>query len=346
MHTASQQKSVVVTFGEIMLRLDCPPGQRLQRNELFRRFFGGAEANVSVLLSQLGMEARYITALPANDLGQAAIDSLRGFGVDTSYIHRSGERIGIYFTEHGNNIRASRVVYDRKNSSFASLTPGQLDWNKILDGAGYFFWTGISAALTQNAADACKEAIAAAQSKGLIIAADMNYRRTLWDYGKEPSAVMPELLSACDVITGDIDTIAVYFGIPEGTGLPGHEEKFRFCAGELKKKLPRMKTLAMTFRGTDEYNQQTYQGALMDNNAFYFSPAYSLPQVVDRIGSGDAFQAGLLYGLSNNMGAQDVINFGIACGAIKHSTEGDFAILSTNEANQFIKTGAVNRVIR
>jgi 2-dehydro-3-deoxygluconokinase len=357
MHTAEQQKVTVVTFGEIMLRLDCPPGQRLQRHEVFRRFFGGAEANVSVLLSQLGISTRYITALPANDLGQAAIDSVRSFGVDTSFIHRSGERIGIYFTEHGNNIRASRVIYDRKNSSFSALTPGMFDWNKIFQGAGYFFWTGISASLTQNAADACKEAILAAKASGLTIAADMNYRRTLWDYGKHPSEVMPELLSHCELITGDIDTIAVYFGIQESkhsagtTGSDGHvladdEQKFRYCAAELKKKLPDLKTLAMSFRGLDEYNQQTYRGALMKDDSFYFSASYSLPQVVDRIGSGDAFQAGLLYGLSNQMAGQDIINFGIACGAIKHSTEGDFAVLSKTEADQFIKTGAVNRVIR
>ena len=341
----TEKKNIkLVSFGEIMLRLDCPPGQRFQRNESFKSFFGGAEANVSVVLSQLGIDTRYVTALPANDLGQSAIDALRSFGVDTSFVHRSGERIGIYFTEHGNNIRASRVIYDRKNSSFATLTPGILNWNNIFEGAEYFFWTGISAALTQNAADTCKEAILAAKSKGLIIAVDMNYRRTLWDYGKHPSEVMPELLSHCETITGDIDTIEIYFGIKESKG--SSEEKFRFCAAELKKKLPVMKTLAMSFRGTDQYNQQTYSGALMKDNEFYFSPIYSLPQVVDRIGSGDAFQGGLLYGLIQKMPVQDIISFAIACGAIKHSTEGDFAILSKEEAERFIKNGAVNRVIR
>lgn len=338
------KENTIVTFGEIMLRLDCPPGQRFQRNTIFKRYYGGAEANVSVVLSQLGVNAKYVTALPANEIGQAAIDEMRAFGVDTSSIHRGGERVGIYFTEHGNNIRASRVIYDRKNSSFASLQKGVLDWQKIVENSSYFFWSGISAALTQNAADVCKEALLAAKSKGLIIAADMNYRRTLWDYGKQPSEVMPELLAHCDIITGDIDTITVYFGIPEGKGT--YEEKFRFCATELKKKLPAMKVFSMTFRGTDQYNQPAYSGALMIENEFYFSPSYSLPQTVDRIGSGDAFQGGLLYGIMKKMPGQDIINFAIACGAIKHSTEGDFAILSKEEAEEFVKSGAVNKVIR
>jgi 2-dehydro-3-deoxygluconokinase len=334
----------LVSFGEIMLRLDCPPQQRFYRNEYFKKIFGGAEANVSVLLSQLGIPVRYVTALPSNDIAQSAIDSLRSFGVDTSSVYRAGERMGIYFTEHGNNIRASKVIYDRKNSSFSQLRPGIIDWANLLNDTDYFFWSGISAALTQNATDVCKEALSAAKSKGLVIAGDMNYRRTLWDYGKHPSEVMPELLSYCEIITGDIDTIDVYFGIKEKSG--SNEEKFRYCAVELKKKLPAMNVLSMSFRGTDQYNQSTYTGALMINDEFYFSPVYSLPQVMDRIGSGDAFEGGLLYGLINKMHGQDIINFAIASGAIKHSIDGDFALLSKEEIEQFIKNGAVNKVIR
>ena len=339
-----KENIILVSFGEIMMRLDCPPGQRFQRNETFKRFFGGAESNASVLLSQLGISTRYVTALPANDLGQAVVYALRSFGVDTSFIHRSGDRVGIYFTEHGNNIRASRVIYDRKNSSFAALHAGTINWQQVFDGADYFYWSGISASLTQNAADVCSEAIAIAKSKGLKIAADMNYRRTLWDYGKHPSEVMPELLSHCEIITGDIDTIDVYFGIKEGKD--SNEDKFRFCASELKKKLPAMKVFTMSFRGTDQYNQSTYSGALMMGDEFFFSPVYSLPHIVDRIGSGDAFQGGLLYGLINKLSGQDIINFAIASGALKHSMEGDFAILSKPEIEGFIKNGAVNRVIR
>ena len=342
--TDKENIPALVSFGEIMMRLDCPPGQRFQRNESFTRFFGGAESNVSVVLSQLGVHTRYVTALPANDLGQAVIDALRSFGVDTSFIHRSGERVGIYFTEHGNNIRPSRVIYDRKNSSFATLQPGTINWQQVFIDSTYFFWSGISASLTQNAADACREALTIAKSNGLTISADMNYRRTLWDYGKHPSEVMPELLSYCEIITGDIDTIDVYFGIKEGKG--SNEDKFRFCAAELKKKLPAMKVFTMTFRGTDQYNQSTYNGALMIGDEYYFSPIFSLPQVVDRIGSGDAFQGGLLYSLIHKLPGQDIINFAIASGALKHSIEGDFAILSKEEVEQFIKSGAVNRVIR
>lgn len=344
MDTKEQNKITLVSFGEIMLRLDCPPGQRFQGNTTFKTFYGGAEANVSAVLSQLGIGTRYVTALPSNDLGQAAIDSMRRLGIDTSFIQRSGERIGIYFTEHGNNIRPSRVIYDRKYSSFASLIPGILDWNAMLQDAKYFFWSGISPALNQAAADTCREGILAAKAKGLTIAADMNYRRTLWDYGRKPAEVMPELLSHCEIITGDIDTINVYFGIPESGGTI--REKFQSCALALQKQLPAMKTLAMSFRGTDNFGRPTYSGTLMKNEEFFFSPTYSLPQIIDRIGSGDAFQAGLLYAIINNMPGQDIVNFGIACGAIKHSIEGDFALMSANEALQFITAGAENRVMR
>ncbi|MGC3970175.1 MAG: sugar kinase [Pirellulales bacterium] len=344
LYSMNSDSKTLVSFGEIMMRMDCTPGERFHRTESFRRFFGGAESNVAVVLSQLGINARYVTALPANDLGQAAIDAVRSFGVDTSFVHRGGERMGIYFTEHGNNIRASRVIYDRKYSSFASLVPGTLDWDRILEGASYFFWSGIAAALTQNAADVCREAILAARSKGLTVIADMNYRRTLWNYGKHPSEIMPELLSHCQFIGGDIDTIAVYFGIKEGAG--NYEDKFRFCTSELKKKLPAMQALTMSFRGTDQYNQPTYSGALWWQDQYYFSPSYSLPETIDRIGSGDAFEGGLLYALINELPGQDIINFAVACGAIKHSMEGDFCILSKEEVQQFIRDGAVNRVIR
>jgi 2-dehydro-3-deoxygluconokinase len=336
--------TLLVSFGEIMLRLDCPPEQRFYRNEYFKKIFGGAEANVSAVLSRLGLPVRYVTALPENDIAQSAIDSLRSCGVDTSHIYRTGERIGIYFTEHGNNIRSSKVIYDRKNSSFATLTPGVIDWEKALSGARYFLWSGISASLTQNAADVCKEAIDIARDKGLTIIADMNYRRTLWNYGKHPSEVMPGLLSRCDIITGDIDTIDVFFGIKEGQGTP--EDKFRYCAGALKKILPAMKVLSMSFRGSDQFKQATYSGALMINDTHFFSPVYSLPQIIDRIGSGDAYLGGLLYGLIHNLSGQDTINFAVATGALKHSIEGDFSFFSKEEIELFIKNGAVNRVIR
>ena len=328
-----------------MLRLDCPPGQRLQRTESLRSFYGGAEANVSVLLSQLGIPVRFVSALPENALGEAAIDRLKSFGTDTQFIHRLGERIGIYYTENGNSIRPSKVIYDRKYSAFAALTPGTIDWSSILDGAGWFHWTGISPGLTQNSSDVCEEVLQVAKKKGLIISADMNYRSTLWNYGRHPSEIMPELLSYCDVITGDVDTAETYFGIKTAKDLSA-ENKFIHCSKELIKLLPAVKVLAMSFRGANEAHQPTYQCAALINEEIVSTPVYTIPQTIDRIGSGDAFMGGLLYGLLQKQTAQQTINTAAACGVIKHSIEGDFTIVSKEEINKFIEIGPVNKIIR
>ena len=335
----------IITFGELMLRLESQPGQRLQHSNSFRSYFGGAEANVSVLLSQLGMNVCFVSALPDNPIGQSAINAVRSFGTDTKFVQRSGNRIGIYYTENGNSIRSSKVVYDRKHSSFASLVPGSIDWNKILENASWFHWTGISPALTQQSAELCLEALKAAKKKGLTISADMNYRSTLWDYGKHPSEIMPELLSYCDIITGDLDTVEIYFGIKIKSGL-SVEEKFRVCAESLSRNLPALKVLAMSFRGSSDSQLPTYQAAVSLNNEISFSPLYTIPQTIDRIGSGDAFMGGLIYGLLQKQSAQELINSATACAVLKHSIEGDFTIITKEDMEQFIKTGPVNRVIR
>ena len=340
-----KETNTIITFGELMLRLESQPGQRLTHSNSFRSYFGGAEANVSVLLSQLGMNVCFVSALPDNPIGQSAINALRSFGTDTQYVQRSGNRIGIYYTENGNSIRSSKVFYDRKHSSFASLGPGSIDWNKIFENASWFHWTGISPALTKQSAELCLEALKAAKKKGLTISADMNYRSTLWDYGKHPSEIMPELLSYSDIITGDLDTIEIYFGIKINSGLPV-EEKFRSCTESLLKNLPALKVFAMSFRGSNDSQLPTYQAAVSLNREIVFSPIYTIPQTIDRIGSGDAFMGGSIYGLLQKQSAQDLINSATACAILKHSIEGDFTIITKEEMEQFSKTGPVNRVIR
>ncbi|HVZ57621.1 MAG TPA: sugar kinase [Chitinophagaceae bacterium] len=345
MDNQSPSQPLVVAFGELMLRLACEDGRRFRDSPAFRRIFGGAEANVCVLLSQLGHRTRFVSALPANDLGQAALESLQQYGVDTSCVLRSGQRIGIYFTEDGNGIRPGRVIYDRKGASFSTLEPGQLDWDRALDGARFFYWTGISPALTASAAARCREALDAARARNLTIAVDMNYRSTLWDYGTPPAAVMPDLLGSATVVTGDVDTLGVYFGIQADRHLTP-EDQFRHCAEELSRRLPAMKVFAMSFRGWNPQQQSIYRGALLAEGNLHYSPVYSLPRVVDRIGSGDAFQAGLLDAVLRGRPAGETIHFATACGVLKHSMAGDFTLLSRAEIEQFMQHGPTSHVIR
>ena len=335
----------LVAFGEFMMRLNCPSGSRLVKTNSFDVFFGGAEATVCVLLSRLGINTSFVTALPPNDFGYAAIDQLRSNGVDTSSILLTGDKIGLYFTENGNSIRPGKVLYDRKQSSFANLSPGNIDWNTIFENAGWFHWSGISSAVSQSAAGVCLEALKAARQKGLTTSVDFNYRSTLWDYGKTPAEIMPTLLSYCDVVTADIDASEIYLGIKTNNEL-SVEDRFKNCAVALKEKLPAAKTIAMSFRGSDQLQQQTYRGALFQNNECFFTPVYTLPVIIDRLGSGDAFESGLIFSLMNDYAPQDSILFATACGALKHSIEGDFAYLTKEEINNFTNNGPSGRVIR
>jgi 2-dehydro-3-deoxygluconokinase len=335
----------IITFGELMMRLHVPNGKRIIQTNSFEIGYSGAEANVAVLLARLGLPVKFITRLPENDFADAALNSLESHRVDTSDIIRGGQRLGLYFTEDGNQLRPSRVVYDRKNSSFATIAPGMIDWKNIFKNAGWFHWSGISPAVSQSAADVCKEAIAAAKQAGIPVSADFNYRSTLWDYGKEPSGIMPLLLMDCDIVVGDIDTAKTYFGISiqDNRDIEKHFINF---AEELKKKLPSMESLAMSFRGKNELQQLTYSGALMKDGKYFFSKKYDIPQITDRLGTGDAFNAGLIFNFIHQTEGQSMIDFATACGVLKHSIAGDLALISRDEIEQFTKIGPRDRVIR
>ncbi len=263
-------KSTVVCFGELMMRLNAPLHQRFLQANSWEIFYGGSEANVSVLLSKLGTPAAFVTSLPENDLGQSALESIHKHGVDTSFILRTGDRLGLYFTETSNSLRPSKVIYDRKESSFAMLKPGMISWENIFDQAAWFHWSGISAAVSAGAAAVCLEALKAAKKAGLKISADLNYRSMLWKYGKHPSVVMPELLSYCDLITGDLDTAEIYFGIKIDKSL-SKEDSLKACGQRLKEKLPNMDMLAMSFRETKDYGSQRYSGVLIRADQVYMS---------------------------------------------------------------------------
>jgi 2-dehydro-3-deoxygluconokinase len=335
----------LAAFGEIMMRLNCPNGKRLTDPGAFDVLFGGAEANVCVFLSGLGLSCRFVSSLPDNDLGRAASDRLRSHGVELSALISAKGRMGLYFTENGNMLRPSRVIYDRKDSSFSRLEKGEMNWSARLEDVGWFHWSGISPAVSAGAASVCLEGLLAAKKMGIPISVDLNYRSSLWDYGKHPSSIMPEFVSHCDMLIGDLHSASLYFDIhvnKEGK----MEDQFRSCATALTKQFGSLKTIGFSFRNQDGQQRESYQGALLKDGDCYFSPVYFLPQVIDRIGSGDAFGAGLIYSSWNGLNPQESIDFATACGILKHSIYGDFAKVTTKEVNQFIEQGPGSRVIR
>jgi len=338
------EKARLVAFGEFMLRLHAAGAARFGQTDTYQAWYAGAEANTCVLLSRLGVSVEYITCLPDNDIAIAGVERLRGQGVGTRHIVYGGNKLGVFFTEPGNGIRSTRVIYDREGSSFARVRPGMIDWKKVLAGASWFHWSGIAAAVSPTAAEVCREALEAAHAAGLSISADFNYRSTLWKYGKHPRDVMPDLLRHSRVVVADLDSTAVYYDITTD-GAASFEDRFRGCSEALGEKIPGLETLAMSFRVTRGI-RHIYSGALFHKGTYYFSPAHELPFVTDQIGSGDAFTAGLLYGLIHGLAPQEIIGFATACGALKQSIPGDWALVSRAEVEQFIRSGATGRIIR
>ncbi|WP_026997355.1 sugar kinase [Flectobacillus major] len=339
------QPPQIVAFGELLMRLSCPNGLRFNQTDSFDAYYAGAEANVCVLLSRLGVDTRLITRLPANELGYTATEHLQKQRVDTSKILFEGQKIGLYFTENGNGIRSTRVIYDRKNSSFSQLQKGQIDWKTVLRGASVFHWSGIAAAVSASAAQVCEEAIEAAVSLGITISVDFNYRSTLWDYGKLPSEIMPKLLEKSQIVVADLDSAKVYFGI-ETNIHASLEERFEQCTQLLKTYMPHLSTLAMSFRKSGENLLHHYSGAIMHQNTFQYSKTHILPHITDQIGSGDSFTGGLLYAILQQYSPAQSIEFATACGVIKQSIRGDFAVIRKEEVEQLIVAGISGRIIR
>lgn len=334
----------LTAFGEFMMRLHSAGSQRFLQTREYKAWYAGAEANTCVLLSRLGITTRYVTRVPENDIALAGIQQLQSHGVATNHILYGGEKLGLYFTEPGNHIRATRVIYDRAGSSYAELQPGMIDWKKALHDSTYFHWSGVAAAVSQSAAEVCAEALAVAKENSVIISADFNYRSTLWKYGKKAADIMPALLQHSEIVVADLDSAAMYYGIDTDAGA-SLEARFKQCCEALRKHLPALKTLAMSFRKTDG-PVHVYSGAFMHQGQYYFSPGYRLPFITDQIGSGDAFTAGMLYGLMKAYEPQSIIAFATACGALKQSIHGDWAIITKPEVEQFIQIGSSGRIIR
>jgi 2-dehydro-3-deoxygluconokinase len=339
----------VATFGEIMLRLSPPGYLRLHQTNSFDVTFDGAEANVSVSLANYGLEPLFITALPNNQMGDAAISSVRGFGVDTSKILRQGERVGIYYCEKGAAMRASKVLYDRKNSSIATVKAGDFDWDKILGGVTWLHWTGITPALSDGTAATVLEAVKAAKAKGITISCDLNYRKNLWSREKA-GQVMGELVPYVDVLIANEEDAADVFGIhADSTDINSGKlsvDGYKSVAKQLVDRFG-VKKVGITLRESLSASDNNWSGMLYDgaSGEAYLSPKYSI-HIVDRVGGGDSFGAGLIYGLVNGHDNQKTIDFAAAASALKHTVEGGFNLVSLSEVNALMGGNASGRVQR
>ncbi|RFS21958.1 sugar kinase [Chitinophaga silvatica] len=344
MPAESRRNNNVIAFGEFLLRLQSNAGKRFLQTDGYTAYYAGAEANVCVLLSRLGINTAYVTRVPDNDVAQAGIMQLRAQGVSVDHILYGGDKLGVYFTEAGNAVRPSRVIYDRAGTSYASLQPGMINWSSLFQQYGCFHWSGIAAAVSASAADVCKEALHAAMDAGITISSDFNYRSSLWTYGKHPSVVMPELLQYSEITVADLDAASIYFGIDIPVTLP-QEQKFELVYSKLKQRMPRLKTLGMSFRSVRN-GQLWYNAALAHNDELFFAEGFPLTVVTDQIGAGDAFTAGVLYGQLNKLSPQYTIDFAVACGMIKQSIPGDWALVDLEEITELMKNGPSGRIIR
>lgn len=342
----------VITFGEIMLRLATHGYQRFIQSNSLGATFGGGEANVAVSLANYGVPVEFVTRLPQNDIADWCISDLRKYNVGTHEILRGGDRVGIYFLETGAVARPSKVVYDRANSSIASVEKGMFNWREILKDATWFHWTGITPAISQGAADVCLEAIQTANEMGVTVSCDLNYRKNLWKYGKKASEVMPALVEGCDVILGNEEDAEKVFGIkPEGfevahTGGDVDAAEFESVCKQLMQRFPRAKKVIITLRGSINANHNTWGGCLYSDK-LYQSRRYDITHIVDRVGGGDSFMAGLIYGLlTYNGDDQKALNFAAAASCLKHTVYGDFNLVTVPEVENLMKGDGSGRVVR
>lgn len=341
----------VLTFGEVMLRLSTPGFERFGQSNVLNATYGGGEANVAVSLANFGISVSFVTRLPDNDIAEACIRELRGFGVDTSKIVRGGSRMGIYFLETGAVSRGSKVIYDRAQSAIAEIQPGMIDWNKFFENVQWFHWTGITPAISKGAAEVCTEAIKIANEKGITVSCDLNYRKNLWKYGKKASEVMPELVAGCDVILGNEEDAEKALGIkPEGIDVTsGHVDAKAYLSvsQQIIKKFPRCKHVITTLRGSINANHNSWSGVLYDGKNLYEAPVYQITDIVDRVGGGDSFMGGLIYGmLSYANDSQKALNFAVASSCLKHTIYGDYNRVTVEEVEKLMLGDGSGRVSR
>jgi len=319
----------IAVFGELLLRVSTQTGNFINSSEGISIYAGGSEANVSSSLACMHSQVSYISCIPDNQLAKQALESLQQRGVKTDQCLIAGDRLGVYFLLSANGLSKGEVVYDRKYSSFSMLKPGSIDWETLLEGHTWFHWTALTPALNEYMPEICREALTVAKRKGLTISVDLNYRNKLWNYGKLPIDVMPELVSYCDVIMGNIWAANTMLGIAvdpalhRGTAKETYIKEANTSAAELLQKYPNCKHVAYTFRFMDSPSHNLFYGTYHTPSQNFSSEVYETNEVVDRIGSGDSFMAGLIYALTNNKNEQDIINIATSAGFKKLFVKGD-----------------------
>ena len=338
-----------LTFGEIMLRLKSPGLERFFQSPMLEATFGGGEANVAVSLANYGEDVGFLSVLPKNAIGDECIKELRRFGVDTSRIVRGGERLGIYYLETGANQRPSKVVYDRAYSAIAMAKPGDIDWEKTFAGVEWFHITGITPAISESAMELSLESVREAKKRGITVSCDLNYRKNLWKYGKKASEVMRELAKYVDVAIANEEDVQKSLEITTDVNVESGEldrSKYKALGDKVLAAYPDMKMIAITLRESKSADWNGWAACLNDGEKFYESKRYEIRDIIDRVGGGDSFAGGLIYGLNNYESRQQALEFAVAASCLKHSIDGDFNRVDVDEVEKLMGGDGTGRVQR
>ena len=339
----------VLTFGEIMLRLKAPGHERFFQSPMLEATFGGGEANVAISLANYGMDAEFLTVLPKNDIAECCIRELRYFGVDTKKIVRSEGRMGIYYLEGGANQLPSKVVYDRAYSSIALAKPGDIDWDKAFEGVDWFHITGITPAISESAMELSLEAVKEAKKRNITVSCDLNYRKNLWKYGKKASEVMRELAKYVDVAIANEEDVQKSLELTVAVNVESGEldrKKYKALGNKVLESYPNMKCIAITLRESHSADWNGWAACLNDGKDFYVSKKYEIRDIIDRVGGGDSFAGGLIYGLNQYEDKQSALEFAVAASCLKHSVIGDFNRVSVSDVEKLMGGDGTGRVQR
>ena len=338
-----------ITFGEIMLRLKAPHWERFFQSPFLEATFGGGEANVAVGLARFGLNAAYVSVIPNNQIGDACIRELRGQGVDTSLIVRKGNRLGIYFLEAGANQRPSKVIYDRSHSAIAETKPGNINWDKVFNGASWFHISGITPAISLSASELSIEAVKKAREKGITISCDLNFRKKLWKYGKSAPEVMGELVKCIDIAIGNEEDCQRSLGIKADIDIESGElkvNKYQELTDKILGLHPDIKKIAITLRESRSANYNGWSAVLNNKKEFLISKKYEIRNIIDRVGAGDTFSAGLIYGFNHLNNDQEALEFAVAASCLMHSIPGDLPLFSVEEVKNLAGGTGSGRVQR